>query len=79
MEVSGHLYASGRFGIGERAPGTKWIRGWLGPRTELEGVELSNLLLVPGNDLRRCSPSLYRLIENKFGDHSYFAFHVSIN
>jgi hypothetical protein len=30
---------SGYFSPGERAPGTYWIRGWVGPRVSLEAVE----------------------------------------
>jgi hypothetical protein len=29
----------GRFAQGEGAPGTHWIRGWVGPRTGLDAVE----------------------------------------
>jgi hypothetical protein len=29
----------GRFVPGERAPGTHWIGGWVGPRTGLDDVE----------------------------------------
>jgi hypothetical protein len=28
-----------RFTPGERAPGTHWIEGWVGPRVDLEAVE----------------------------------------
>jgi hypothetical protein len=30
---------SGRFTPGERAPGTDWIGGWVGPKTGLDDVE----------------------------------------
>jgi hypothetical protein len=32
---------------GERAPGTHWIGGWVGPRTGLDIVEKRNILLLP--------------------------------
>jgi hypothetical protein len=38
MEVSGQLHAPDRFTPRERAPGTHWIGGSLGPRARLEGV-----------------------------------------
>jgi hypothetical protein len=37
MEVSGQLH-SGRFTPRERAPGTHWIGGWVGPRARLDAV-----------------------------------------
>jgi hypothetical protein len=39
--VGGEWSASrpGRFTTGERAPGTHWIGGWVGPRTGLDDVE----------------------------------------
>jgi hypothetical protein len=51
---------------GERAPGTNWIGGWVGPRTGLDDVERRKLLPLPGLELRTlCHPvrmqSLYRL------------------
>jgi hypothetical protein len=38
MEVSGQLHAPGRFTPKERAPGTHWIGGWVGPRAVLDAV-----------------------------------------
>jgi hypothetical protein len=37
MEVSGQLHAPAALPLG-RAPGTHWIRGWVGPRTVLNAV-----------------------------------------
>jgi hypothetical protein len=39
--VGGEWSASrpGHFASGERAPGTHWIGGWVGPRTGLDAVE----------------------------------------
>jgi hypothetical protein len=34
----------GRFTPGERAPGTHWIGGWVGPRTGLDAVKRDILL-----------------------------------
>jgi hypothetical protein len=33
-----------RFTPGETAPGTHWIRGWVGPRTGMDDVEKKNSL-----------------------------------
>jgi hypothetical protein len=35
MEVSGQLHALATFTTRERAPGTLWIVGWVGPRAVL--------------------------------------------
>jgi hypothetical protein len=56
----------GRFTPGERAPGTHWIGGWMGPRAGLGDVEKRKFLTMPGLELRllglpACSQSLYRL------------------
>jgi hypothetical protein len=50
----------------ERAPGTHWIGGWVGPIPGLDVVENRKFLPLPGLELRRlgrpaCSQSLYRL------------------
>jgi hypothetical protein len=55
-----------RFTSGERAPGTHWIGGWMGPRAGLDDVEKRKLLILPGIELRPLgrparSQSLYRL------------------
>jgi hypothetical protein len=34
-----------RFTPGERAPGTHWIGGWVGPRAGLDDVEKRKLIL----------------------------------
>jgi hypothetical protein len=36
MEVSGQVHASVSLPEGERAPGTHWIVGWMGPRADLD-------------------------------------------
>jgi hypothetical protein len=66
MEVSGQLHAPARFTPGERAPGTHWIGGWVGPRAGLDDVEKRKFLTLPGLELRLLgrparSQSLYRL------------------
>jgi hypothetical protein len=38
MEVSGLLHDPAAFPLRERAPGTHWIGGWLGPRAVLDAV-----------------------------------------
>jgi hypothetical protein len=50
----------------ERAPGTHWIGGWVGPRAGLDYVEKRKFLTLPGLELRPLSrparsQSLYRL------------------
>jgi hypothetical protein len=56
----------GRFTPWERAPGTHWIGGWVGPRAGLDDVEKRKFLTLAGLELRPlCRParsqSLYRL------------------
>jgi hypothetical protein len=51
---------------GERATGTHWIGGYVGPRTGLDDVEKNKFLTLPGLELRPLrrparSQSLYRL------------------
>jgi hypothetical protein len=55
-----------RFTPGERAPGTQWIGGWMGPRADMDDVENRKFLTLPGLELRPLdrpsrSQSLYRL------------------
>jgi hypothetical protein len=56
----------GRFTPGERAPGTHWIWGWVGPRAGLDNLEKRKFLTLPGLELwplsrpARSQP-LYRL------------------
>jgi hypothetical protein len=56
----------GRFTPRERAPGTHWIGGWMGPRTGLDDMEKGEFLEPTGTQTRPlgCSAhgqSLYRL------------------
>jgi hypothetical protein len=51
-----------RFTPGERAPGTHWIGGWVGPRAGLDDVEGRLELRPLGRPAR--SQSLYRLSHN---------------
>jgi hypothetical protein len=51
---------------GGRAPGTHWVRDWVGPRACLDDVEKRKFLNSPGLELRPLghparSQSLYRL------------------
>jgi hypothetical protein len=55
-----------RFTSGERASGTHWIEGWVGPRAGLDDVEKEKYLIFSGLELRplgrpASSQSLYRL------------------
>jgi hypothetical protein len=56
----------GSFTPVERAPGTHWIGGWVGPRAGVDDVEKRRFLSLPGLELQPlCRParsqSLYRL------------------
>jgi hypothetical protein len=56
----------GRFTPVERASGTHWIGGWVGPRASLEDVKNRKFLTLPGLEHRPLgrptrSQSLYRL------------------
>jgi hypothetical protein len=51
MEASGQLHAPAALPPGERAPGTHWIGGWVGPRTGLDDMEKRNVLALPGLEL----------------------------
>jgi hypothetical protein len=56
----------GRFTLGERAPGTHWIGGWVDPRAGLDNVKNRKFLILPGLELRPLdrparSQSLYQL------------------
>jgi hypothetical protein len=66
--VGGQWSASrpGHFTPGIRAPGTQWIKGWMGPRAGLGDVEKRQFLTLPGLELPALgcparSQSLYRL------------------
>jgi hypothetical protein len=37
-----------RFTPGQRAPGTHWMGGWVGHRTDLESVEKRKVMPLPG-------------------------------
>jgi hypothetical protein len=52
--VGGEWSASGpgRFTLGEKAAGTHWIGGWMGPRTGLDDVEKRKFLPPPGLELQ---------------------------
>jgi hypothetical protein len=41
-----------RFTPGERAPGTRWIEGWVGPRVCLDDMEQIKFLTLPVPKLR---------------------------
>jgi hypothetical protein len=51
--VGGEWSASrlGRCILGERAPGTHSIRGWVGPRAGLDYAEKGEFLTLPGLEL----------------------------
>jgi hypothetical protein len=41
----------GRFTPEEKAPGTHWIEGWVGPRASVDDVEKRKFLTLPGLEL----------------------------
>jgi hypothetical protein len=41
------------FTTGEIAPGTHWVRGWVGPRAGLDAVDTRKMLPLPGIELPR--------------------------
>jgi hypothetical protein len=51
--AGGELSASrpNRFTAGERAPGTQWAEGWVGPSAGLGDVEKITFLTLPGLEL----------------------------
>jgi hypothetical protein len=56
----------GSFTPGERAPGTHWIGGWVGPRTGLHDMGKRKFLALPGLEVQPLGrpalrQSLYRL------------------
>jgi hypothetical protein len=57
----------GCFTPAERALGTLWIGGWVGPRASLEDMENRKFLTLPGLELKLLgrlarNQSLYRLL-----------------
>jgi hypothetical protein len=44
MEVSGQLHVPAALPPGEKAPGTHWIGGWVGPSVGLDAVEKRKIL-----------------------------------
>jgi hypothetical protein len=73
--VEGEWSASrpGRSTAGERAPGTHWIGGWVGPRAGLDEVKKRKFFTLRGFELRPLHrparrQSLYRL---RYSDSQY--------
>jgi hypothetical protein len=50
--MTGQLHAHAALPTGERAPGTHWIGGWVGPRTGLDAMQRRKILPSPGLELR---------------------------
>jgi hypothetical protein len=66
VEVSGHLHALAALPLGERAPGTHVIGGWMDPRAGIDYTEKLKFLTLPRLELRPFSlparrQPLYRL------------------
>jgi hypothetical protein len=53
----------GSFILLEIATATHWIKGWVGPRVDLDAVERRKILPLPGIEPQRPArnPSLYRV------------------
>jgi hypothetical protein len=52
------LHAPAALPPGERAPGTNWIGGWVGPRAGLDNMEERKFLTLQGLELQfLCRPS----------------------
>jgi hypothetical protein len=69
MALAGGEWSASRpchFTPREKAPGTHWIGGWVGPRAGLDDLEKRKFLTLPGLELRPLSrparsQSLYQL------------------
>jgi hypothetical protein len=61
MEVSGKLHALAALPPRERALGTHWIGGWVGPRVGLDAVEKRQILHNWESNPGRRARKLYRL------------------
>jgi len=46
MEISGQLHAPAALTARERAHGTHWIGGWVGPRSSLDMVAKRKILII---------------------------------
>jgi hypothetical protein len=55
MEVSGQLHAPAALPPRERAPGTHWIGGWVGPRAVLDAV-VKRKIPSPGRESKPRTP-----------------------
>jgi hypothetical protein len=49
MEVSGQLDAPAAIPRGDGAPGTHWLKGWVGPTAGLDAVEKRKFLVRVGD------------------------------
>jgi hypothetical protein len=49
MDVICQVHAPAALLPGERAPGTHWIDGWMGPIVDLDAVEKRKNPAFPGN------------------------------
>jgi hypothetical protein len=57
----------------EKAPGTNWIGGWVGPRPGLDNVEKRKIW--PYRDLNS-DPSVVQLVASRYTDYAILAFGV---
>jgi hypothetical protein len=60
LELSGQLHATDALSPGEMAPGTRWIRRWVNPRTGLDDVEKRKISPLFGIELRSLGRSARR-------------------
>jgi hypothetical protein len=63
--MSGQLHAPAALPPGERATGTSWIGGWVGPRAGLDDMEKWKFFTLPG---RNCEPSAVQPAASRYAD-----------
>jgi hypothetical protein len=56
----------GRFTLGERAPGTHWVGGWVDPRARLDDVEKRKFLTLQELEIR---PSVIQPVAGRYIDY----------
>lgn len=64
--MSSQLFCTSPFTLTERAPGTDWRGGWMGPRIDLDSVRKIEFLVPAGN--WNPIPQLSRLWPNHYSD-----------
>jgi hypothetical protein len=65
-----------RFTRWERAPGTHWMGGWVGPRVGLDDVEKREFLTIPGLELR--DPLVVQPVASRYTDYAIPAPYITM-